>query len=132
MTNSNCPSFVRRSMTQMQVLAAAALLAVAACNEGDPVVPEIVTIDVSPDSADIYAGKTQSFTATVSGTSNTAVEWQSSAPSIATITNAGVVTAVAAGNAVMTATSVHDRSKTATVAVKVLPVFYPLTGTYDL
>ncbi|MBC8088483.1 MAG: Ig domain-containing protein [Phycisphaerae bacterium] len=132
MSDSNCFSLVKDSLTRLRVMALVSLVAVASCSEGDPVVPESVTIDVSPDSASIYAGSVQTFTATVSGTSDTAVEWQSSAPTIATVTNAGVVTAVAAGNAVLTATSVRDRSKTATVDIKVLSLFYPLTGTYDL
>jgi len=50
------------------------------------------------------------------------VTWTSSAPSIATVSSTGLVTAVAAGSATITATSSADATKTAISTVTVAPV----------
>ena len=70
---------------------------------------------------DSYSSGT--FSATVEGNnledSDKGVTWSSSNESVATITQEGVVTAVALGDAVITATSKYDTSKTATCSVSV-------------
>ena len=48
--------------------------------------PPAVTISITPTSSDVAFGGTQQFTATVSGTSNTAVAWSVSAPNISPVT----------------------------------------------
>lgn len=78
-----------------------------------------VGITVAPTSASLQAGQTQQITATVSGTTNTAVTWSSSAAGVATVSTTGLVRALTAGTAVITATAVADPSKTAAVAVTV-------------
>ena len=61
--------------------------------------PPAVTISISPTSSDVAFGGTQQFTATVSGTSNTAVAWSVSAPNISPVTggNAQLGTITSAG-----------------------------------
>jgi hypothetical protein len=66
-----------------------------------PPPPPSVTVNVSPTVADVRAGLTQPFAATVSGTSNTAVTWQvngitGGSSTIGTIGATGVYTAPAA------------------------------------
>ncbi|GLH72763.1 hypothetical protein GETHLI_12650 [Geothrix limicola] len=85
------------------------------------VVPAIA-VTVSPATASVQANGTQTFTATVSGTANNAVNWTASAGSI---TSAGVFTAPATAQTVtITATSVADptKSASATVTVTAAPV----------
>ena len=82
--------------------------------------PVVTKVDVSPGSANVFVGKTATFTATpkdadgatVTGKS---IAWSSSDQSIATVNN-GVVTAVKPGNATITA-AVGSVQGTATVAV---------------
>ncbi|MEQ1689857.1 MAG: Ig-like domain-containing protein [Gemmatimonas sp.] len=52
---------------------------------------------------------------------STAVTWTSSTPSVASITQAGLVSAVSAGSTLITATSQADNSKKDTVTVSVVP-----------
>lgn len=91
-----------------------------------------VSIAVSPPSASIVVGQTQTFTATVGNTTNTAVTWTSSNTGTATVSAAGVVTGVAAGTATITATSVADPTKQATAAITVtapVPITLAITPT---
>jgi uncharacterized protein YjdB len=53
------------------------------------------------------------------GGASTAVTWSSSAPAVATVSTSGVVTAVAAGNATVTATSVFDPTKEGSISIRV-------------
>lgn len=82
----------------------------------------VATVSVSPSSATISVGGTQSFTATVRDASNNVltgrvVTWTSDASSVANVNgSSGVVTAMAAGSATITATS-EGRSGTAAVTV---------------
>ena len=79
-----------------------------------------VTVSVSPGSADVRAGATQSFSATVTGASNTAVTWEvngvaGGASATGTINSSGMYTAplaVPASNSV-TVTAVSDASSSA-------------------
>ncbi len=76
-----------------------------------------VTVAVSP-AQQMATGGSQQFTATVTGTSNTAVTWTASG---GTITSAGLFTAPAsAGSYTITATSVADSSAKSSVTVSVV------------
>lgn len=78
-----------------------------------------VNISVTPTTLPLAAGQQQQVTATVTGTANTAVTWTSSAPTVATVSTTGLVRAVTAGNATITARPAADPSKSASVAVTV-------------
>jgi len=90
--------------------------AAAAGNNGDALV-----VSVSPASATLTSGAKQQFTATVTGTSNTAVTWTASPGSI---DRNGLYTAPAVQspvNAVITATSQANSAKTALAAATISP-----------
>jgi uncharacterized protein YjdB len=81
----------------------------------------VASVLLVPASAALRVGETATLTATVRdavGTTLTGrtITWASSAPAVATISAAGVVTAVALGSATLTATS-EGQSATATVVV---------------
>ncbi len=80
--------------------------------------PPPITVTVNPPSATVALAGTQTFTATVANTSNTAVTWAATA---GTITPLGVYTAPptmpASAGVTITATSVADNTKTGTAAV---------------
>jgi|GEM_PF-2014600 len=81
-----------------------------------------IVVSVSPKTAELTTGGTQTFTATVTGTTNTTVTWTASDGSI---TQSGVYTAPAtAGTYTITATSHVDSAKsdTATATVTAAPV----------
>lgn len=82
----------------------------------------VSSVAVSPTSASLYAGNTQQLTATISPTNatNKNVTWASSNTAIATVNSAGLVTAVAAGSATITATT-QDGNKTSSAAINVNP-----------
>ncbi|QNI32572.1 hypothetical protein H7849_00640 [Alloacidobacterium dinghuense] len=89
-----------------------------------------VVIKVSPTTAQVIAGKTQQFTATVTGNSNTSVAWSVSGigctgATCGTITSTGLYTAPAAQptppQVTVTATSSADLAKSASVSVTILP-----------
>lgn len=71
----------------------------------------------------IEQGKTETLTATVapSNAANKAVTWKSSDEEVATVSDTGVVTAVAPGKVTITAIT-EDGNKTATCTIKVTPV----------
>ncbi len=76
-----------------------------------------VSVSISPTSASVASGATRQFTATVSGTSNTAVNWTATG---GTVSSSGLFTAgPAAGSFSVTATSAQDSSKSATATVTV-------------
>jgi hypothetical protein len=85
---------------------------------------ETVAVSMSPSTVGVALGHTQQFTATVTGTSNTAVTWSMNPP-MGTISSTGLYTAPAGISiqpvVTITATSVADPSKTATAAVTLLP-----------
>jgi hypothetical protein len=78
-----------------------------------------VSVSVAPTSASICVAKTEQFTATVRGTTETGVRWTSSDSRVATVNSEGQVTGVSAGTATITATSVADGTKSATATVTV-------------
>ena len=78
-----------------------------------------VSISVTPLNASVPSGASQSFVATVSGTSNTAVTWSATTGSV---TSGGVFTAPtvsAASSSTVTATSVADTTKKASATVSI-------------
>ena len=78
----------------------------------------VVAVTISPSATSISAGGTQTFTASVTGTTNTNVTWSASAGVIAGTGNTITYTAPAtAGATTLTATSVADTSKSGTAAV---------------
>ncbi|MDY2914207.1 MAG: Ig-like domain-containing protein [Candidatus Enteromonas sp.] len=113
------------------VLAAAALLASCGGPTGssNPIqseepetssseVVEAITITVDKTEVSVEVGKTAIVAATVTGAMNKNVTWTSSDPAVATVSG-GTITGVKAGSATITAKSVADETKTATVAVTV-------------
>lgn len=85
--------------------------------------PTVSSVTVSPSNLvlDLNGTTSGSLTATVNGTGSPsqAVNWSSSNTSIATVSNSGVVTAKAVGNATITAASVVDGTKSGTCSVTV-------------
>jgi hypothetical protein len=79
--------------------------------------PLPVAISISPTSALLSTRGQQQFTASLSGTSNTAVNWSTSG---GTVTTSGLYTAPrTAGTYTVTATSVADTTKSASASVSV-------------
>jgi hypothetical protein len=78
-----------------------------------------VVVAISPPSATLNAGQKQSFSATVTGTANSAVTWSTSGGG--SIDALGVYTAPSSctGSCTVTATSVADGTKSATATVTV-------------
>lgn len=80
--------------------------AVLSCNQPEP---EVLVTDVSINqaSAEIIIGETLQLNATVtpSNASQIEVNWASSAPSVAKVSNQGLVTALSEGTTVITATA---------------------------
>jgi hypothetical protein len=87
------------------------------------IVPPVL-VTVSPATTSLIPSGTQQFTATVIGTTNTAVTWQVS-PAVGTISGSGLYNAPATlaipQTVTVTATSVADGTKTATATVTVNP-----------
>lgn len=87
-----------------------------------PVTPTINSVTVSPASATLDPNNTQQLTATVDATPASAdksVTWSSSTPSVAIVSESGLVTAVAQGTATITATSNLDNTKSGTCNITV-------------
>ena len=78
-----------------------------------------VTIAVNPTTLALTPGQSATVTASVTGSTNTAVTWTSSAEGIATVSTSGQVRGIAAGTATITARAQADPARTATVAVTV-------------
>ena len=81
-----------------------------------------IKISVSPASATLVSNQKQQFTATVSGTSNTAVIWSATAGSVDAGGLYTAPTVTSQTNVVVKATSKADPSKSASAAVSVDPV----------
>jgi len=88
-----------------------------------------VGITVTPTALALVSGQQQQLTATVTGSTNAAVTWQTSSTAIATVTTGGLVRAVTPGSATITAQSAADPSRSVTLAVTVTQ---PSTGTANL
>ncbi|MGH7461186.1 MAG: Ig-like domain-containing protein, partial [Longimicrobiales bacterium] len=84
---------------------------------------EEVTVNVVPDTATLNVGQTRQLVAVVVGSTNQAVTWSTSAANFATVSATGLVTAVAAGTAVITAVSQADATaRDAAVINVVVPI----------
>ena len=97
----------------------------------------VARVVIQPGAATILIGKTQQFTATTLDASNTvlpgrSITWISGAPSVATVTQSGLVTAVGAGSALIFAAS-EGISTSVTVTVSTVGVaqvrMTPASGT---
>ena len=103
-----------------------ALTGLFACTKPEPK-PEpkpTVTLSVAPATLSLEVGTTGKVTATVEP-SGTAVTWTSSDKNVATVAD-GVVTAVGAGKATITATA-EDKTATCEVTVTEAPIQYSIT-----
>ena len=87
------------------------------------VVPVIRSVTVTPATATLNTGDNQQLSSSVvaEGSLATTVTWRSSAPSIATVGNTGLVTAVGVGSATITALSTVDTTKRASASIVVAP-----------
>ena len=84
-------------------------------SSGETTDPTLVTISLDKTELSLQAGATETLTATVTG-STESVTWSSSATGVASVDNTGKVTAVAAGNATITA-AIGDVKATCDVTV---------------
>jgi len=107
-----------------------------ACNDDGEAPPpaDVASITVSPSTATITQGTTQTFTATAVDAANQpiagiAFSWTSSAPSIASVSSTGVATGIAVGDTTITATAPNGVLTTAALHVNATP---PPTGSSDL
>jgi uncharacterized protein YjdB len=102
-------------------------LAFAACDNKEitPVAPLDPTVTITPSSATIPVGATTTFVGSVSGDTvgaNSGVNYISTNTAVATVSSAGVVTAVAPGQSTIIASSKFRPSKQAAAQVTVTPV----------
>ena len=82
--------------------------------------PTDIRISIDPRAASLVQGQSQSFTASVTGTSNTAVTWEASCGSVQGSELTITYTAPAAeGSCTLTATSLADPTKTVTAMITV-------------
>jgi hypothetical protein len=98
--------------------------------EGDPPPPIVVpiTVDIVPDTATLTPtapGNTRQFTAVLQNTPNQAVMWRSSVTGVATVSETGLVTAVAPGTTQIIAISVEDSTRRAAAQVNVTSLSGP-------
>ncbi|MGB8323787.1 MAG: malectin domain-containing carbohydrate-binding protein, partial [Candidatus Acidiferrum sp.] len=91
-----------------------------------------VGIQINPTGASLFAGQSQQFGATVTGTTNLGVTWSYN-PQVGTLvtsgTTAGLYSApsiTTAQNVVVTATSVADPTQASSATVSLLPPFSPI------
>jgi hypothetical protein len=88
--------------------------------------PPVISVTIAPTTATLAISTNQQFTATVTGTNNTAVTWSVDGVAggnmtVGTINTSGLYTAPAtAGGHTITATSVVDKTKSASATVAVL------------
>jgi uncharacterized protein YjdB len=108
----------------LSLAAVTSAMLLASCGGFFPAADQIVSLTLSPTGAYILPTGTQQFTATATFGNNTTgdvtsqVAWSSSATNIATINSSGLATAVALGNATITAKS-NNSSVTSTAVLTV-------------
>ena len=89
-----------------------------------------ITISLAPTPVSLMESQTQQFTASLTGTINTAVTWSLNPP-VGTINSSGLYTAPAvistAQTVTVTATSGADTTKSTTATVNLMPVSVSLT-----
>ncbi len=78
-----------------------------------------INLTASPTNANLQTGQTLQATATISGTTNTAIQWASGNSNIASVSPTGLIRAVGAGQTNITVTSLADPAKVATIPVTV-------------
>ena len=78
-----------------------------------------INLTASPTSANLQTGQTVQATATISGTTNPAIQWASGNSNIASVSPNGLIRAVGAGQTNITVTSLADPAKVATIPVTV-------------
>lgn len=86
-----------------------------------PPAPTVVSVGITNPPAALIAGTTAQLTAAVqvTGGASTAVTWSSSNNGVATVSTTGLVSAVAAGNVTITATSTADPTKQGSATIRV-------------
>ena len=116
-----------KSFTKMMFGALCIAMSLVACTKA-PTDVAVQSVKLDETSILLYEGETQTLKATVSPkeASNQKVSWASNNPSVASVAD-GLVTAVAAGDAVITVTT-DDGGKTATCAVTVKGKTVPVTS----
>ena len=84
----------------------------------------VTSVAVAPTTVSIVVGNTSTITPTIlpANASNKTLNWTTSAAGVATVSAAGVITAVAVGTCTITATAADGSGKSATVAVTVTPI----------
>jgi hypothetical protein len=148
-SNGSCNScWCRVANAFALLLVLATLIAMNACGSGSsssstpstptppppPPPPPVVAVSVSPNNSFVPIKATKQFTATVTGSSNTAVTWfvdgtGGGNATVGTISAAGLYTAPAAtGQHTVMATSVADTTKSASVTLTVQAVSPPAAG----
>ena len=119
-SRSRREGFILRNM--MTIFLIATVMAGSGCDGGlASRTPSAISVQISPVTATVFQGATQPFTATVSGTTNTAVAWSLQEAAVGgTITAAGSYRApTAAGTFHVIATSQADTSKIAIATITV-------------
>ena len=94
-----------------------------------PADPTVTSVTVSPSSATLEINDTKQLTAIVEASPASAdktVTWTSNNTNVATVSESGVVTAVAQGTATITATSKLDNTKSGTCTVTVTAPAAPI------
>ena len=122
---------VRRVWTIRAIPAALLVAALSACGGGgdtpvDPTPPPqtVASVTLSPTTAALTVPATAQLTATARDANgnamNATIAWSSSASTVATVSQTGLVTSVGAGTAIITATA-GAQSASATITVSVTP-----------
>src|SRR5262245_37203661 len=106
------------------VLGAGCLMAAgcpSACDVKELINPTQISVTIAPALAQLTVGQTQQFTATVlpDSLSNRSVTWSVTPAVTATIDASGVLTALAPGQAVVTATTVATPTRSAQAAANI-------------
>ena len=93
----------------------------------------VASITLSASSAALAEGESLTLTATVSpdDAEDKSISWSSSAPNVATVDNAGKVTAIVPGTAIITATANDGSGVSASCEVTVTPACYIITFLVD-
>jgi hypothetical protein len=93
----------------------------------------VASITLSQSSATLTEGETLTLTATVTpdDAANQSITWSSNNPSVATVDNAGKVTAIAPGTATITVTANDGSGVSAQCEVTVTPASYVITYLID-
>jgi len=89
-----------------------------------------VAVTVSPLTAGLFAGQTQQFTPTVTGSGNTSVTWSISPTTLGSVSSSGLYSAPSSvsvsQNVTVTATSVADPTKSGSAVVTLAPPVAPV------